>query len=81
MSANYPINSTNLASCTEGPPVFCDGYAQGYPHGIKHALGSELGTKVADQDLKGLHTFPCSSKQKMNTCSLFEGAEPLLDLH
>jgi hypothetical protein len=56
MSPNYPINDTNPASCTEGSPVFCDGYAQGYPHSIKHALGSELGTKVADQDLKGLHT-------------------------
>jgi hypothetical protein len=30
---NYPINGTNPASCTEGPPLFCDGYAEGYPHG------------------------------------------------
>jgi hypothetical protein len=53
---NYPIiNGTNPASCTEGPPLFCDGYSQGYPHGIEFALGDELGTKAANNDwnLKG----------------------------
>jgi hypothetical protein len=74
MSANYPINSTNLASCTEGPPVFCDGYAQGYPHGIEAALGRELGAKAADHDwtsLKGSNSNtleivpPCPSGHQL----------------
>jgi hypothetical protein len=73
MSANYPINSTNLASCTEGPPVFCDGYAQGYPHGIEAALGRELGAKAADHDrtLKGSNSntpeivLPCPSGHQL----------------
>jgi hypothetical protein len=52
MNPAVPLNGTNPASCTEGPVIYCDGYAHGYPPGIQYALGRELGAEAADHDWK-----------------------------
>jgi hypothetical protein len=76
---NYPnpiLNGTNPASCTEGPPAYCDGYAQGYPHGIETALGNELGTKAADHDWKVYGTIKnipaCPPMHTVDWCTGFQ---------
>jgi hypothetical protein len=76
MNPYMPINGTNPASCTEGPPAYCDGYAQGYPHGIETALGNELGTKAADHDWKVYGTIKnipaCPPMHTVDWCTGFQ---------